>query len=652
MADKGKDKIFSSNVIGPELGKVAEFNMNEMLLRLSDPQAYELDFDQEIRHSTLYDSDLKANLNNIVQAFNQGKESIVTSSSFGKIILPGEFRIVTLNNVPEIVPPSDTPKRKKIFLNPRKKTKEIGTFNQSQLFIGGYGSYIVNVPNGKIAKVWINNEPVLLASGCHVIHDPTFRPVNETHLVDYGAPLIQHGTYVIVRIAPTTCGKIFINNTPYFLISREKPYVFKHPAIIVPEQYISKLTSPIINHGNFNIMQIPKGKVAKVWLDPSTPDLLESRREPYIFTSPGFQIQKASENDYFVNTSDQQIIHGPIKRILPRTGEVAVTYNGGQLITYGPSEDNNPIVITSPNHIVDMFLPINIQTMQFPSESTKKKRKEENASSDKDVDYMDVNYEVFRTCDGLPIGVKLLVVYEIKQPNLTLTKLKPDKIIQHIEYLVSANMALVVQHCNSIDFLKSNQIVKKDNNKDEPEFYAQIQDRVFHTLKQNFETYGIELHRLNIETPKILDQKIAEEMAKFSLQNTETQAKEAVIGKQTQIAKQEAEKNAAVTRIIQEQENSNKINTAKADYEATKLKQEAILLEAQTQTQAKQMLLEIEEKRAQMFDKHRALFEFELAKIHKESMIGIQSTIISPEIASLYFGPGLNSMLPRREKNS
>lgn len=661
MSGKGKDKGKAAGGQGeygvldpsPLLADVAgEKNIDKIIEQLANPREHELDFDQEVRHSTLVDPDPTQEMKNILQAFNQGRKSFMKTSPFGKTIEPGKFRLVERNNVPELVPPTETPMRKKLCPSPKDSSHEIGVFDQKALYVGGCGSHLVNVPNGRIAKVWINNNPVLLGPGPHVIHDQNFRAPNDADLVNYNDNRIDHGTYRIFRIEPNKFGMININNQPYFLVPREKPYVFKNPTIHIPEHYIGEMKSVYISHGNYHIVQVPQGTVAKVWVD-GVPVLLESRREPYVFKQSTFQLEKHKKDQWFAPTTERLITHGSIKRILPRTGEVAVTYDNGRLVTFGPSDDRQPVLIASPNHSFERFIATNIQTMQFPSDATKQRRTKENKSSDKDIDYPDVNYEVFRTSDGLPIGVKLLVVYEINNPDMTLTKLDPDKINDHIEYLVSADMGMVIQHCSSTDFLKSNQN-KKENDSSESEFYEQIQQTVFEHLRRDFNTYGIELHRLNIETPKILDKKISEEMAKFSLLNTETQAKEAVIGKQTALAKQEAQQKAAVKKIEQEADNLNKINAAKADLEAARMRQEAALVEAETKAKAesmaaearmreKQLQLEIDEKRAAQFDKHPGLLQFQIAQLQSESMKGVNSTVISPEVAAAYYGLSLTN---------
>ena len=77
-------------------------------------------------------------------------------------------------------------------------------------------------------------------------------------------------------------------------------------------------------------MRIPRGKLAKVWMG-SEPYLLPSREEPYVFKSPYFSIQPIEDNVYFEDACAPIIIHGPIKRLIPKTGEVAITYNNGNL---------------------------------------------------------------------------------------------------------------------------------------------------------------------------------------------------------------------------------------------------------------------------------------------------------------------------------
>lgn len=641
-------------------------NLLNIIKNLAFPNNFLLDFDKVIIKSTLINNDPHQQNDNIVKAFNQGRKSIMTRSVVGTRLEPNCFRIVALNKQPELVPPSSYKYRKSIYLSPNDQTEEIGYFNQTQLFFGAYGSFVINVPVGKVALAWRGNIPIILGQGPHVIHDPNLKPIKSDDLKDVNSDYISHGTLHIMRVAPNNIWNIWINYIPYILPPRKEPYVFNEP-IFTKERNWTRLTTGYISHGNYHILQIPNGKIAKIWVG-SHPEILEARSEPYVFDNQTFRLEPKSDNEIFEDATARIIVHGSIKRIMPRTGEVAITYDNGKLITYEPQPDHKPILITNPNHSHEGFLTINTQTIEFPSASTKKIRKEEAIAAEKtksttdDLDYNDINYEIFRTSDGLPIGVKILVVFEIEKPDLTLKRLRADQIITHIEHLVVADMGRTIQSATSVDFLSSDQTKAKPYKKDvDPfndthnvEFFQYLQDKVKNQLHDDFAEYGIKLVRLNFETPKILDQTISSKMAEFSLMSTSARAQEGVLDRNFKIAQTKAQQDAETNKIKQKQENENKVLIAEADQKSVQLKAEAELNAAKMKAQAKlaetdaeakgqQMLLEIAKQRAELYDKHPGLLQYDLAKIQSEAMKSIQSTIISPEVAQMYYG--LNPLL-------
>ena len=625
---------------------IKKYHKNNKLVKilneLADASSYGLDFEKEVIQSTLINSNYEKQIKNIVAAFNCGRKSIMTESIVGERIEPDEYRIVVKNNKPELVPPSTKQLRKSFYWNPTTTTFDLSVFKQTDLFIGGYGSFIINVPAGKIAKAWKGNIPVLFGPGPHVVHDANLKQIKSTDLVDMNAEHIDHGTYHILRIYPGFCAKIWINSTPYILTPRNKPYVFNHPSFI--RETTIRLTSGVISHGNYNIIQVPKGKVAKVWTNSTTPVLLEENDEPYVFTDPTFKFDKKNDNEDFHDTSEKIIVHGSIKRIIPRTGEVAVTYNNGKLETFGPGPDNKPIIITSVNHIFDRFLPINIQTIQFPSEKTIQNRISENKTNRTNMS--NVNYENFRTSDGLPIGVKILVIYEIENAHILLSRLHPDNILNHIENLVVADMGFVIQNCSSTDFLRSNQpSVDNPSACQSKDFYDKLQSNVYQDLKKDFSEYGIKLSRVNIETPIILDEMISAKIAEFSLLNSQATAEITVMDKKYNISKRKAEQEAKQKKIIQQQENDQKIAIAKAEYEAAKLKADAVRINAQAEADAQMMLLKVANEKAQLYDDHAGLLQYDMALVQSQTMKGISSMIVSPDVASMYFNMVPNAKL-------
>lgn len=571
-----------------------------------------LTLEQIVRESTLYDPDPAEQTRKIVEMFNAGNKEDITVESvpLGKRIDQDEFRLVHRNNVPQLVPWSYYPRRLGVYWT--GVTKEIGVFKQTDLVIGGHGRYVVNVPQGKLVKAWLgNNEPIFLAAGPHVIRHPNFR-LDAQHTVN------------------------------------------------LSDQYIS--------HGNFHILRVPRGKVAKIWLG-STPHLLEAREEPYIFNDPTFKIMFTQENqqrNYFYNASDRLIEHGSIKRILPRTGEVAVTYDNGRLKILEASD--RPFTVDSPTFVMDGFQQTAAQTLVFPSKKTQEERLKANPA-DKD----NVNYEEFRTSDGLPIGVKLLVVYEVHDPEKTLTRLKKDDIINHIENIVVADMGRVIQSCSSSDFQKSSQTSVKDprkienmpifQNESAPTFYAHLQDEVKNKLAKDLIDWGITLVRLNIETPKILDKGIASEMAKNSLETAKKRAEASRLATEYTITQQSAERDAEKKRIEQDRLRENKVIeaqgdgekvkiTAQAGFEAAKMNAEAsrvtyttdiekIKLENQTALDKKQKEYDMEiaflKQKAELFNDNEPFRQLQIAKAQAEALKGISTSVISPEVAQSWY---------------
>jgi len=268
----------------------------------------------------------------------------------------------------------------------------------------------------------------------------------------------------------------------------------------------------------------------------------------------------------------------------------------------------------------------------------KLKRKKNKKDEEDDYDYEDINYEVFSTSDSLRVGMRLLVVYQVDKPDLTLAKLNPDQIVNHIENLVTADMGMVIQNCSSVDFLKTNQTQAKSREESKSmEFFEQLQDKIKNQLFDDFSQYGVKLIRLNIQTPKVMDKKVSSKMAEFSLLSSEARAKEANLERITNIVRQEANQDAIKKQISQEQENKNKISAAEANLQAAKLEASGKFELAQVDVKTQERLLDISNKRAELYEKFPNLFQYDLAKVQTEAMKGISTSVISPELASMWY---------------
>ena len=663
------NEMFDMSSLQSDKGKVDDASQRsdhlseliQVLESLERPESEILSFDDVVTKSSL---GINCDARRIAQEFNQNRPTIMIRSIVGDRIQPDEYRLVALNRKPELVPFSNEKTRLQYYPSANDKAEILGVFKQTALCIGGYGSYVLNIPIGKLGLGMRGLTPVIFGEGTHVIHDANFQPFTQANLIDMSSEYIRHGTYHIFRVPTGHLAKITIGSTPYVLTARKNPYVFNNPVFQLVHPF-TRLTEGWINHGNYNILQVPFGKLAKIWLG-SKPLILEANDHPYLYKNPAFSLSLSATKENFENASEQLIVHGCLKRIIPQTGEVAITYDNGSIVIHGPPKDGKPILITDPNHVFGRFLPVNTQTIEFPTEKTRLARRRENPN-----DIESSNYEVFRTNDGLPIGVKLLVVYELVDPLKVLKKLPVDQILSHIEAIVTADMGMVIQQCGSNDFLKSNQTQARPTIKPSadptvpsaPEFYSHLSDLVRNKLCDDFAEFGIKLLRLNVETPKILDSKISSEMARFSLMTSEATAKEAVMERNASIAKQQAmidaqnrdiaqkqlndtvtskaqvEYNAA--KLAQKQINESLLTKAEAELNAAKMKADAKLVEANAENKIKELALQIQKQQGQLYKEYPQLLQREIAQLHSSSMKGITSTVISPEVAQVYYGMGV-----------
>jgi len=205
-------------------------------------------------------------------------------------------------------------------------------------------------------------------------------------------------------------------------------------------------------------------------------------------------------------------------------------------------------------------------------------------------------------------------------------------------------MGFVIQTCSSVDFLRSNQgSLSGDNDEVSKNFFGTLQKNVGEKLADDFGKYGIQLIRVNIEAPKILDKNISQKLSEFSIINTETKTKQTMLEMQFDITHQEARRDAIKREIEQKQINDNKISSAKAQLDSSRLIAESKIIEAEAEKKKVEMLQQLERQKGEIYEKYPSLLEYDIRKLTKESMENIQTTIVSPEVAQQYFNFPMNN---------
>jgi len=363
-------------------------------------------------------------------------------------------------------------------------------------------------------------------------------------------------------------------------------------------------------------LRVPSGKLAKIWIG-SVPKIFESSAEPYIFNDPQFRLvtrdDKAASGDkagsYFYSAIERYIEHGSIKRIIPHTGEVAITYNNGILDIRLPPKDGRPITIDSSTHNFEGFISTSLQTHLFPSEDTKAQVIKDNARASPD----ERNMKIFQTRDSLRVGVILVVAFKITDPEIALTKLGKEGILPHIENIAFADMGKAIQANSAQEVLFSSTSKISPNDPVHDPATLTIQDSVRKHLARDLEEYGIELLRLNIETLKVLDEEIAKKLSGQSVTSAEFTTKQATLVKEYDIKTTEARLKADTENIAVQQRNQAMLSEAQAKLEKAKREAESLLISSEAARKAAEF-------QGELFTKFPMLYELEMAKIKAQAL--------------------------------
>ncbi len=600
----------------------------------------------------------------------------------------GKLAKISIAGKPMILPPRD---QVYVFNSPLFKFHPV---NQQKKFVDVNDAYIqhgmlhiLRVPQGKIAKIMIDGRPQFLVGSDkpYYFKSATFSLVpargqlgaQDVELFeDVNTPYIKHGTHYLLRVPKGKIAKVWVDGIPQFLTGSDKPYHFESSTFnFEPKQaqghraneIFEDASAPYIKHGTLHILRVPRGKIAKVWID-NQPQLLEYQDKPYTFDNPTFLLDPKQRDPLvlFEDEDAELICHGSLKRLLPRTGSVAVTYDAGKLVIIPPSDNGKPILIEKPTHTVKSFLFTGTTNLMFPSKRAKEERAKEFSDRAMRGENEDFNFERFTTADASTIGVKLLVVYTVTDPETLLSGVQVDHISDLIERTVVADMTRAVQGSTSMNYsesessripeeeLKRSHEHAADTMPSAPRFFKNILDQVTTDLRQDLAKYGINLVRVNFEETKII------ERSEQSEKTQQLSASVANADRETQIMMAEARRQAGKQTIETDQVNAMKIKASEAELQQAELAAKASLVAAEAENQrirqraeaeayAAQIKMEAELRalmlRANIYQKCPMLFELELARIQAHALSGLKTQVVSPEIVPGNLGVGTRNAL-------
>lgn len=529
---------------------------------------------------------------NTLKLFNEGVSNeykkMDTTGYFGSAfrkfyrVNPGEFLVTAHNKNAALIKPKNSTDRLVLpmFTSASNVNEVVSTPKQSDIFYGAYGKYVLNVPSGKLALAWSGQTPKIYNTGCHVIFDPQFK-INydntktldeQTCFVPQSKRYIKHGNIQIVRMNGGEVGLLWVGSDAKLLRPNDKPYVFVDALV---RFCLDNQNSPFFNfnsdhisHHPIHLIRVSPGKMMKAF-HKAKPLLLEGRDRYYQFKDSQFAIPE----DAWSNVDEQLIQVGSLKRLNIKQGNVAVTYKSGKLEIINPEKTKQPYTITDVNHIVQpKLVSTRLQTMVFPSDTTIAQRKQSNP----DAKYSEL--DTFTSSDSMPVGVKLMVAYEINNPEAAFLKFEDStKILEHLENVTRGEMGKAISRCpyklclaskvTKLEEKKSDQTIVLSPQEDKHIFSV---DEIKLKLNEDLAEYGIKLTRVSIETITVLNEEILKQMSLSAVKNAEIDAKSLTMEQQTQLAIKEREQASKVATLKQDNENALLISKSKAEIEAAK----------------------------------------------------------------------------------
>jgi len=443
--------------------------------------------------------------------------------------------------------------------------------------------HVVRVKRGEYAKVLAEGmggglEPRLLREGCHVMESNLFSVEGRCKVSD---SQISHGTLNILQVPKGQVAKVFQDNVPHLLGSGTH-YVESSNFQFVGN---ASLSEPVISHGTITVVRVSKGEVGLAWQDNQAHFLLEPGF--YNFDSPNFRFVKHCQ------TTEKIIALGTKKLVTVFSGEVGLTYDHGKLKVLPPGVHN----IDHAAHLVDGFLStqqMSVRLVSMPFDATTGKPKA-SASAKKD------DLLVCETKDLVKVGVRADVFYAIKNAEIAIESIAKDEIQGLVLETAIATLTNIIRSTTLNDIAQSKHPAALSENAhleeikssqalgdsaSAPRFFDKAHEEFLSKLHDDFlKRYGIEITNIRIESFKIMDDELAGNISKQALTTAQTESQLANLAGQTEIATKEQERQAAIRQISAEGEAAAMHTQAQAEKART-------ITAAEAKAQAEQLATE------------------------------------------------------------
>jgi len=492
----------------------------------------------------------------------------------------------------------------------------IGIQDQSKAYLFNHPYHIIRVPRGQYAKVWVSNDeggisPRLLQEGLHMTNDNQFRFED---MVYVNQSLISHGSVHIIQVTKGKVAKIIHENKPRLLGSGT------HSIEAVNFEYCGEsfLTDKLITHRTITIVRVGWGEIGVAW-NRNQPMFID-KAGLYAFDSPDFTFVKHED------ANSRVVELGAKKIIMVFTGEVGISYDHGKLVLL----NNGRHLIDSANHIFHGFLSTQQKSIRLVTMTDKDKR----ALKAGKFKERDSQYELQTGHSHFDTHIGDLMMSEIddmvrETAIATLTNIIRSTALNQI---AQSKQPSAISNKGSLD------LMTLETESSTTLFFDKAHDEFLSKLHDDFvDRYGIEISNIRIESFKIMDDELASSISKQAVVTAKTENELANLQGRTEIATAEQKRHADVLNIKAEAEAralktetdaeySRMIEKSKAQAESSRIEVEqkakaeadALVMKAKAEAEAIRLVAEAESERAEMLSKTLLGGQTALLKIYSE----------------------------------
>jgi len=456
-------------------------------------------------------------------------------------------------------------------------------------------------------------------------------------------------------------GKIaLINNNVKPMLLHEGTHTFTSQVLTF--HGVRDVNDPHVVHGTITRFRVRNGEIGLAWED-NKPVFIET---PGIFEvdSPTFAFMKCEP------ASEKQIMLGSRKRIVVYDGEVGISYVNGKLDILQPKAH----IFDAAERVFVNFLSTRQQltpltdAAPIPRAEAKNKQKEGERESAGNNGYLRCD-----TKDFVEIGIKAAVFYRIGDPEKALLTIGDSDAIEKLVKETSiATLQVIVRSTalNQVAQSKNIHAVSSDDHEQQqqqqhqsqssnkpsaPLFFDMVHDEFISRLHDNFKKlYGIEIANIRVESFKIMNAELADNISKQAIITAQTENRLANLEGQRQIATAEMERDSAVTMIQAQAKaaqlatevqarNTAAIADAQSKAQAAKIvasgEAESLLIKAEAEAKAIELKAAAEKKRAQDLGATALGSQLAILAVQSDmvtkSMSGVSKIIYLPSNASL-----------------